>query len=264
MFTRRCLTPDRSFFLFGPRGTGKSTWIRSAIRADVSYDLLDAAESIRMAADPGLLARETAHVPAGGWVAIDEIQKVPGLLDEVHRLIELRRLRFVLSGSSARKVRRGAQTCLPAWKLKRATKQVAHPKFYLFDSGVARARRDSVLPGFIQALSVSDGILCCRSPGLRRGLVWGRERRDSLLRGFIQALSVSDGILYCRSPGLRRGLVWGRARRDSLLPIPRLTPRACMGTCATGFFAADPPAYAEGLYGDVSDGILCCRASYEP
>lgn len=72
MFTRRCPTPDRSFFLFGPRGTGKSTWIRTAIRADVSYDLLDAAESIRLAADPGLLARETAHVPAGGWVAIDE------------------------------------------------------------------------------------------------------------------------------------------------------------------------------------------------
>lgn len=66
MFTGRCPTPDRSFFLFGPRGTGKSTWIRSAIQADVSYDLLDAAESIRLAADPGLLARETAHVPAGG------------------------------------------------------------------------------------------------------------------------------------------------------------------------------------------------------
>jgi len=255
MFTRRFPTPDRSFFLLGPRGTGKSTWIRTAIKTAVSYDLLDAAESIRLAADPGLLARESARVPAGGWVAIDEIQKVPALLDEVHRLIELRQLRFVLSGSSARKLRRGstnllagradmrrlyplvsaelgvsvdinrmieygslplavtggdpkaflrsyalgylqeeiraealtrnlggfarflevaarqnAQTTnaagiardvgvsrqsvqnwfeilvdtllgswLPAWKLKRATKQVAHPKFYLFDSGVARA-----------------------------------------------------------------------------------------------------------------------------
>lgn len=69
LFTRRCPSPDRSSFLFGPRGTGKSTWIRTAIRADVSYDLLDAGESIRLAADPGLLARETAHVTAGGWVA---------------------------------------------------------------------------------------------------------------------------------------------------------------------------------------------------
>jgi predicted AAA+ superfamily ATPase len=255
MFTRRFPTPDRSFFLFGPRGTGKSTWIGTAIEATARYDLLDVAESIRLAADPGLLARETSHVPAGGWVAIDEIQKVPALLDEVHRLIETRRLRFVLSGSSARKLRRGGTNLLagradmrrlyplvsaelgsstdidrmieygslplavtgsdpkaflksyalaylqeeiraealtrnlggfarflevaarqnaqvtnaagiardvgvsrqsvqnwfailidtllgswlPAWKLKRATKQVAHPKFYLFDSGVVRA-----------------------------------------------------------------------------------------------------------------------------
>ncbi len=79
MFTRRCPIPDRSFFLFGPRGTGKSTWIRAAINAAVTYDLLDAGESIRLAADPGLLARETARVPAGGWVAIDEIQKVPAM-----------------------------------------------------------------------------------------------------------------------------------------------------------------------------------------
>lgn len=53
-----------------------------------------------------------AHAPAGGWVAIDEIQKVPALLDEVHRLIELRRMRFVLSGSSARKLRRGGTNLL--------------------------------------------------------------------------------------------------------------------------------------------------------
>ncbi|MFM9196739.1 MAG: AAA family ATPase, partial [Planctomycetia bacterium] len=112
MFTRRCPLPDRSCFLFGPRGTGKSTWIGSAVGPSVSYDLLDAAEAIRLAADPGLLARETAGLSAGSWVAIDEIQKVPALLDEVHRLIESRRLRFVLSGSSARKLRRGGTNLL--------------------------------------------------------------------------------------------------------------------------------------------------------
>jgi len=54
MFTRRFPTPDRSFFLFGPRGTGKSTWIGTAIEASARHDLLEVAESIRLAAAPGL------------------------------------------------------------------------------------------------------------------------------------------------------------------------------------------------------------------
>ena len=112
MFTRLLQLPANSIFLFGPRGTGKSTWIRQNFGDAVTYDLLDTSESLRLSKDPSTLFRETEALPRGSWVVIDEVQKVPALLDEVHRLIEARGLRFVLSGSSARKLRRGGVNLL--------------------------------------------------------------------------------------------------------------------------------------------------------
>jgi len=112
MFTRLLNPPGSSFFLFGPRGTGKSTWIRRHFPDALVYDLLDTGESLRLAREPHALFREASTAPPGSWVVIDEIQKVPALLDEVHALIESRGLRFVLSGSSARKLRRGASNLL--------------------------------------------------------------------------------------------------------------------------------------------------------
>lgn len=255
MLSRLLSSPKTSAFLFGPRGTGKSTWLRAQGPRGVSYDLLDAQKALRLAKEPGLLYQELVGKKPGTWVVLDEVQKVPSLLDDVHRLIEQKQLRFLMSGSSARKLRRGAANLLggraiqmslfplvsrelgdrfnleralrfgtlpmswqsedpatylrgytqtylqeeiksealtrnlggfarflevaarqngqvtnvsnisrdalvarqtvqgffeilidtlmghwlPAWKLKRATKQVAHPKFYFFDPGVCRA-----------------------------------------------------------------------------------------------------------------------------
>lgn len=112
MYTRLLKTPTSSSFLFGPRGTGKSTWIRTHFPDAVTYDLLSTSEAIRLAADPGALYREVESLPEASWVVIDEVQKVPALLDEVHRLIEDRGLRFILSGSSARKLKRGGTNLL--------------------------------------------------------------------------------------------------------------------------------------------------------
>lgn len=112
MFTRQLQPPETSFFLFGPRGTGKSTWIRRHFPEARFYDLLDTSESLRLLRDPHLLSRELGKMVPGAWIVIDEIQKVPALLDEVHALIESKGLRFVLSGSSARKLRRGASNLL--------------------------------------------------------------------------------------------------------------------------------------------------------
>ena len=112
MYTRLLPTPTRSIFLLGPRGTGKSTWIRDRFPDAVTYDLLDTGEVLRLSKEPHSLYRELATLSSGSWAVIDEVQKVPGLLDEVHRLIESRRLRFVLSGSSARKLRRGGANLL--------------------------------------------------------------------------------------------------------------------------------------------------------
>lgn len=112
MFTRILPPPKNSVFLFGPRGTGKTTWIKQNFAKATFYDLLNTSEVIRLSREPSLLFRELQGLPKGSWVVIDEIQKVPSLLNEVHRLIEEKKLRFVLSGSSARKLRRGGANLL--------------------------------------------------------------------------------------------------------------------------------------------------------
>jgi uncharacterized protein len=103
----RLLQPSgrQSFFLFGPRGVGKTAWLRQHFSDAPYFDLLEADTYTRLLAAPGRLADEipTSH---RGWVVLDEIQRLPDLLNEVHRLIEARRLRFALTGSSARKLRR--------------------------------------------------------------------------------------------------------------------------------------------------------------
>ena len=114
MYTRLLPDPVQSVFLFGPRGTGKSTWIRARFPQAVYYDLLDTSEVVRFNKEPQVLYRELATLPTGSWIVIDEVQKAPQLLNEVHRLIESNQLHFVLSGSSARKLRRGREVNLLA------------------------------------------------------------------------------------------------------------------------------------------------------
>jgi len=104
--------PRGSFFLFGPRGTGKSTWLRHVLPNALFLDLLDSALYLELARNPGRLEGLGGDRPEGAWIVLDEIQKIPQLLDEVHRLMELRRWHFALCGSSARKVRRGGVNLL--------------------------------------------------------------------------------------------------------------------------------------------------------
>jgi predicted AAA+ superfamily ATPase len=98
--------PSRSFFLFGARGTGKSTWLKQCFPDALRLDLLHSPTLLRLLNTPSDLEALAGHLPAGGWVVLDEVQKVPSLLDEVHRLMEDRGWRFALCGSSARKLRR--------------------------------------------------------------------------------------------------------------------------------------------------------------
>lgn len=112
MFARRIKRPKTSFFLLGPRGTGKSTWARGALPEAQLVDLLDEARYQTYLADPGSFSAELRVSSASGWVIVDEIQRLPSLLNEVHRSIEDRGLRFALTGSSARKLRRGGTNLL--------------------------------------------------------------------------------------------------------------------------------------------------------
>ncbi len=108
MYSRLLRVPQSgSFFLFGPRGTGKTSWVAAepALEGSIYLDLLESELFAELLASPQRLA---AMIPKqhSGFVVIDEVQKVPALLDEVHRLIETRKLRFALTGSSARKLKR--------------------------------------------------------------------------------------------------------------------------------------------------------------
>jgi len=104
--------PGRSFFLFGPRGTGKSTWLSQALPDAFSLDLLDASLYLELSRDPHRLEALIGSRKKGAWIILDEIQKVPPLLDEVHRLMEKHKWNFALCGSSARKLRRGGANLL--------------------------------------------------------------------------------------------------------------------------------------------------------
>jgi predicted AAA+ superfamily ATPase len=119
----RLLTPPKgSFFLFGPRGTGKSTWLAGAFPDAHVVDLLDEALYQSYLADVGRFAAELRAL-RGGTVVVDEVQRLPALLNEVHRHIEAKKLRFVLCASSARKLKTAGTNLLAG----RAARRALHP-----------------------------------------------------------------------------------------------------------------------------------------
>jgi uncharacterized protein len=123
MFARQLVLPDSgSFFLFGPRGTGKSTLLGQLGPEAHRFDLLDLGTYGELLAHPERL-EALASAERATTVVIDEVQRLPALLDEVHRLIEARRWRFALTGSSARKLRRGGANLLAG----RARTLAMHP-----------------------------------------------------------------------------------------------------------------------------------------
>lgn len=105
MYSRRLkFSQEHSSFLFGPRGVGKSWFLTHKYKKALFFDLLDSETYTELLASPRNLSR---YIPDDfkQWIIIDEIQKIPALLDEVHRLIAKRNLKFILTGSSARKLK---------------------------------------------------------------------------------------------------------------------------------------------------------------
>jgi len=125
MFQRLLQLPlegRESCFLFGPRGTGKTTWIKEHLGDSCYIDLLDQSVFFDLHADPHRL---TYYFPKDqkSWIIIDEIQKIPALLNEVHRAIENDGRRFILTGSSARSLRKHGVNLLAG----RALEYTMHP-----------------------------------------------------------------------------------------------------------------------------------------
>ena len=120
----QALLEKKSHFLLGPRQTGKTFLVQHTLKNARVYDLLDYAVYLALSQNPGRMAQELS--PKDRIVVIDEIQRLPELLNEVHRLIESRGLRFLLTGSSARKLRRGGVNLLGG----RARTKYLHPLTY--------------------------------------------------------------------------------------------------------------------------------------
>ena len=117
MVYKRKLTIDlpngRSAFLWGARQTGKTTWLQDNFPTAAHYDLLESNVLLRLAGNPQQLGQELEaffcqpqNLGPNQVVVIDEVQKLPVLMDEIHRLIESKGYTFILCGSSARKLRR--------------------------------------------------------------------------------------------------------------------------------------------------------------
>ena len=116
--------PGQSYYLFGPRGTGKSAWTQRHYPDSVRIDLLHPATLQRYRARPERLFDLVRAQPAGQVIVIDEVQRVPDLLSAVHALIEEQRgWRFVLTGSSVRKLRRSGVDLMAG----RAVVRTMHP-----------------------------------------------------------------------------------------------------------------------------------------
>jgi uncharacterized protein len=126
LVSRLFTAPKESYFLFGPRGTGKSTWLRQNFPDAIYIDLLDQEVFRKYLAGPERLGDVISGNSQAKTVIVDEIQKVPSLLDEIHRLMEIERgkqVQFILTGSSARKLKHSGTDLLAG----RAILKTLHP-----------------------------------------------------------------------------------------------------------------------------------------
>jgi predicted AAA+ superfamily ATPase len=149
--------PNQSFFLLGMRGVGKSTWARHTLPDALRVDLLDEAVYQSYLRDPSLFTQELRRVPPGRWVIVDEVQRLPVLLNEVHRSIEERHLKFALLGSSARKLKQAGTNLLAGRALKRLMLPLL-PAELGPDFDLAEILRFGCLPIIRQSRAKSDSL----------------------------------------------------------------------------------------------------------
>lgn len=129
MFIRQLKMPTRSFFLLGPRSTGKSTWLKTIFPDQKRIDLLKNDTYFKFSQNPSLFREIVTAEPKGAWILVDEIQRIPSLLNEVHSLMEEGGYRFALTGSSARKLKRGQANLLAGRASMREFYPLVWPEF---------------------------------------------------------------------------------------------------------------------------------------
>src|SRR5438034_8372339 len=222
---RRILTPPKgSFFLYGVRGVGKSTWAREAFPDAHIIDLLDESRYQALLANPALLGLELRTLPAHRIVVLDEVQRVPALLNEVHRAIEGARRRFVLLGSSARRLKTADTNLLAG----RAAVQTMYPLV------PAELGRDFDLERVLRFGSIP--------------LVWQADDPKSTLEAYTQ--------LYIREEIRAEALVRNLPGFLRFLPVAALFHGQVINIAGLARDAATARTTIEGYLGILQDTLL--------
>lgn len=223
-YPRLTKPPAGSFFLFGVRGVGKSTWAQDHFPDAYLVDLLDESRFQALLADPGLLALELRDLPPPCTVVLDEVQRVPALLNEVHRAIETSRRRFVLLGSSARRLKT-ATTNLLAGRATLATMYPLVPAELGQDFDLERVMRFGSIP-----------------------LVWQADDPSATLEAYVQ--------LYVREEIRAEALVRNLPGFLRFLPVAALFHGQVINVAGLARDAATARTTVEGYLDILQDTLL--------
>ena len=204
---------DEAMFLFGARQVGKSTLLKERFPNAIYYDLLKSDLRRRLTRNPETFREALSSKPENTLVVVDEIQKIPDLLDEVHWLMVEKKLRFILSGSSARKLKRSGANTLGGRAQPRTLFPLVWPEVTDFE--IDKAVQNGMIPRHYMAKDAPDRIegyvnIYLKEEIQEEALV---QNIDAFER-FMEVAAISDGemINYC----LR---LWHRCKDgESLFP----------------------------------------------
>ena len=227
----RELLKQRSCFLFGPRQTGKSTLVRHQLADVRTYNLLDPTLFIRLSRNPALIREALA--PQTEIIVIDEIQKMPALLNEVQLMIEEHGVRFFLTGSSARTLRRKGVNLLGG----RARSRVLHP-FVSAELGdhfrLERALEFGLLPSVYFSDAPAEDLAAYSGDYLKQEVAAeALVRNIGAFSRFLEVAALSHG----------RMINFSQIASDA--QVPASTVREYYGILEDTFIAHEVPAYTE-------------------
>ncbi len=267
MFTRQLPLPERSFFLLGPRGTGKTTWLRQVLPKALWFDLLRTQTFLDVSQRPESFRQQVEALPKKNWVVIDEVQRAPMLLNEVHALISEhgRDYQFALSGSSARKLKRLDVNLLAGRALNRQFFPLTAAELN-YDFDVEQILRFGLLPQIRSDPKYAvDGLEAYSTNYLREEIQQEAlvRRLDSFVR-FLQVAALMNGQIanvagLARDAAVARPTVQGyfETLTDTLIGfwLPAWQRRAKVKEVASPKFYLFDPGVARSLAGRLREPL---------